>query len=567
MTELRSARVRPGAITLCFLIAACPAAPPPAGPAVLELPPPIVGGERTPPPNETTAQWPAPSVLRVLVNHSGRGEVEACGCPGAPSGGMARRETFLRAARETWGDLVVIEGPDALVRPLGPAEEITGELRQRARDTLAMLSLTHPEAYFPSSLDVEVLGLPELARWGRDSGTTIVATNVGGQAIPGIERAFVRSVGGREVLFLGVWGPARSAVAARVAPVEDAAEAVRRVVAEHPSVDAVIAISSAPWRELTALLVPEVPVDLWMLGPPAKGEPSTAWFGSSLVARADPHGRALTRLSLAFGAVEGRGGARDAAAGAALDRLFAAEDVLAQRTWQLRALDLDPTVVEGVSEAPGSLAGLDLDRDAPFLRRGIDDAKAQRARLLAQLGDPRRQGHLFSAHRRTLAPELPEDPAVLDRLTALRGAQLAEIVAAAPEPADEGRRYLGRDACIRCHAPLDAHWARETAHAGAWRTLVERGQTGNPECLRCHTTGFGRPGGFRDPATDAHLLNVQCEACHGPMEAHVVAAGRQGFRPPPGPPVTEGMCLGCHDAANSPTFDYAAAVQRIAHPR
>ena len=37
----------------------------------------------------------APSMdgLRVVYSQDNRGELEACGCPGAPTGGMARRDT------------------------------------------------------------------------------------------------------------------------------------------------------------------------------------------------------------------------------------------------------------------------------------------------------------------------------------------------------------------------------------------------------------------------------------------------------------------------------------------
>ena len=49
--------------------------------------------------------------------------------------------------------------------------------------------------------------------------------------------------------------------------------------------------------------------------------------------------------------------------------------------------------------------------------------------------------------------------------------------------------------CVRCHSQEMSKWSL-TKHARAWETLILRGEENNPECIACHSTGYGQPGGF-----------------------------------------------------------------------
>lgn len=74
--------------------------------------------------------------------------------------------------------------------------------------------------------------------------------------------------------------------------------------------------------------------------------------------------------------------------------------------------------------------------------------------------------------------------------------------------------YLnGRDGCRKCHLKQYRSW-EATAHATAHEKL-EGDDANNAECLACHTTGMGKPGGFVSRDETPKLLGVQCEACHG----------------------------------------------------
>jgi hypothetical protein len=78
-------------------------------------------------------------------------------------------------------------------------------------------------------------------------------------------------------------------------------------------------------------------------------------------------------------------------------------------------------------------------------------------------------------------------------------------------------------------------------------------------CMQCHTTGFGLPGGFVSRTSSPQLVNVGCESCHGPSQAHVE---KPKIRTPF---AAADQCIRCHDHENSPEFVYAAYWPRIRH--
>jgi hypothetical protein len=89
-----------------------------------------------------------------------------------------------------------------------------------------------------------------------------------------------------------------------------------------------------------------------------------------------------------------------------------------------------------------------------------------------------------------------------------------------PEPAPPaGQTYIGSKACSACHFKQFTSW-KKTKHAKeAWESVPAKYQT-NPECLKCHTTGYGQPSGFKDVATTPNLIGTTCEGCHGPGSEH-----------------------------------------------
>jgi hypothetical protein len=123
----------------------------------------------------------------------------------------------------------------------------------------------------------------------------------------------------------------------------------------------------------------------------------------------------------------------------------------------------------------------------------------------------------------------------------------------------EGGSYIGYSVCRQCHPDQHEQWD-STVHAEAFATIKGRSQDYNPECIPCHTTGFGYTGGFVTPDLTSEMEGVQCETCHGDGTEHSNDPGR------PLSAVSEATCTSlCHTPEQSPEFDYPAYYLRVTH--
>lgn len=89
--------------------------------------------------------------------------------------------------------------------------------------------------------------------------------------------------------------------------------------------------------------------------------------------------------------------------------------------------------------------------------------------------------------------------------------------------------YVGVDGCRSCHKGHHASW-QMSVHAKAFDLLKPGKRKGakkraqldpdkdystNEKCLSCHTTGYGKEGGFKDIQSTPKMAGVSCEGCHG----------------------------------------------------
>ncbi len=166
-----------------------------------------------------------------------------------------------------------------------------------------------------------------------------------------------------------------------------------------------------------------------------------------------------------------------------------------------------------------------------------------------------------------LGPEVASDAAtrrLLDGLARrINEANRKAFAGWKPQQPSAGQpAYVGSGRCESCHAAAHRWW-RATPHGRAYATLRTRHKEFHLECVGCHVTGYGEPGGSTVTHVDG-LQDVGCEVCHGPGERHVQAPSR--WAPVRRREVPEAVCVGCHNEEHSDRFDYRSYLARLRAP-
>jgi hypothetical protein len=159
--------------------------------------------------------------------------------------------------------------------------------------------------------------------------------------------------------------------------------------------------------------------------------------------------------------------------------------------------------------------------------------------------------------------DLPQDTAVAQIMnrydTDLKEINLAS--AGTLPPLEPGQaHYVGVQACLECHEDTKTFWENDK-HEKAWETLERDNKTFDLECVNCHTTGYGQPGGSILGALK-NLTDVQCEQCHGPGSLHAEDGDPDLIKLK----VVQKVCVQCHNEKHSTRFNYKTYKARLMVP-
>jgi len=121
-------------------------------------------------------------------------------------------------------------------------------------------------------------------------------------------------------------------------------------------------------------------------------------------------------------------------------------------------------------------------------------------------------------------------------------------------------RFEPAEACGKCHEAELKSW-QATRHARAWDSIRKSGRADDPECILCHTMGYGRAGGFASIEKTPGLGRVTCQACHPVTSDHV----EKNVKPEAELRINSRLCMSCHGPVQSPNFDYFVSKPKILH--
>lgn len=163
----------------------------------------------------------------------------------------------------------------------------------------------------------------------------------------------------------------------------------------------------------------------------------------------------------------------------------------------------------------------------------------------------------FTHRWQSLGKDMEEDLKIRDLIDQY-DAKVADLLKDEEMQPPTDSTYFGYESCVECHQPFFEKWSA-TRHASAFATLEAVGKSKDPECVKCHTTGYRKEGGFYSATATPGLRNVQCEQCHGPGREHLADYNI------PMVSIEESVCLRCHTKENSPDFDFTTYIEKIKH--
>ncbi|UQA62707.1 multiheme c-type cytochrome [Polyangium aurulentum] len=516
-------------------------------------------GCRTPPAAtaEDDAAASTQPTLRLYVLSTVAGAIEPCGCTKDQLGGVDHLAALLRnEAGSAPASLVVGAGPMLFSDPSFKKEE-SAQYDWKAETMAVAAQDIGLVAWAPGANDWAA-GPEALGRYVKASGAALLAGNLEGA--PSATGVVVREVNGIKVGIVGVSDPRdRMGGGPAGLTAKPAADAVRDGIAEAKKQGARILVGLAAMPRGEALRLADTFPELHVLvvGKPSESghtndaPKSPMLVGNTLVVETSNHLQTV-------GVVDLHVRSRDDG------QLVFADAGGVERGEQLISLserihDLETRIASW--EKGGKVKAEDL----AARKADLEKLRAERAKLEEPAPAPK--GSFFRYRLVEVREKLGSDPKVQSRLVdyykRVNDHNRTAFADRKPTPAAEGQAsFIGIEACTACHDEERAVWDK-TGHAKAYETLEKDFKEFNLDCVSCHVTGYGKPGGSTVTFVEK-LKDVQCEECHGPGSLHAKKPDKKGLitlKPDPQSCVSQ-----CHHPPHVENFDPVAKMELILGP-
>ena len=518
----------------CLVPAACREAPPLSTPSK---------------PDAAAPAAPAAEQVTLLFSASSAGQLVPCGCSPDQRGGLPRAVALVKKLRALDPNLVYLDAGDLLFESAArPSAQSLTQKELKARTLARGDELLGAAARVVGPRDLAVGPALLIATAGK-----VPLLDAGGPPLAEAQASLLVQAGKVTVgiFAAGLGEKPEETIAARAAELRKQGARLVVLIAQPRGDPA--------WAAAQALLpaAKVAGVDLVVLG--HRDDPASDLdrkeAGPPPLLGVEGNGQSLLRVDVSL------------PAGAAGPMILArgAED----RGAELKSMDERiQNLREQLSRAPAARKQMLTDQVARL--------EARRAAAASQLDSaPAKAGAaaiLATARFLPLSADLGEDAeakALVDaydsKVTELNLAEAKKQPESCPAPASGEASFVGvskAEGCAQCHKTEVQFW-EGTHHASAYATLQRVNKQFSLDCVRCHVTGWQQPGGIcRIDKTavgglgvEGHGVgrqDVQCEMCHTAGSEHVEDPSDENIVLK----VPASVCMRCHEAANSPHFDY-----------
>ncbi len=454
-----------------------------------------------------------PSQVTLFISTEVKGYLAPCGCSEAMRGGLSRSAFQIEQARKEGHPVHFIEAGDGVFGAATIPEEALGQQKLKAKTLAAGWKAMGLELAVPGSLDSTVgadffssLGLPRLA-----AGETRVLDGVG------------------------------------IVSANDAAQADALAATLHTKFT--VALVAQPLADLLRAQPKHVQLVVSThTGDAFAAEESRVAGGNDVkLVQVQSKGRTLLRVDVFLRPSEGFEWLRGS------DEQERELSALAERIENLRAQVNEPM----------------LNPELKKLRAAkLEEIIARRAELAAT---PLPVPDKTSAATLRLIPlesSLPKD-ATVAALEKKYDADVGEMNLAwaktngvsCPAATKEKPGFVGTKTCVACHEAEGKVWLT-TKHPLAYEAIANEGKQYHLDCIGCHVTGWKQPQGVCRIDQTEDRREVGCEMCHGAGSLHATQPKKTNINRN----VTAQTCTGCHDAENSPHFNFETWVEKVLGP-
>ena len=129
----------------------------------------------------------------------------------------------------------------------------------------------------------------------------------------------------------------------------------------------------------------------------------------------------------------------------------------------------------------------------------------------------------------------------------------------------ESKTYIGMEICKGCHEKEHTSYTTHSKMSNSFKSIarMKKGLTAEElkKCYECHTTGYGKPGGFKSETETPDLKNLGCESCHGPGSGHASSSNPKDIKRR----LDTKDCEACHTKDRVAAFNYKPVLFGGAH--